>query len=238
MTSEIVPEDQTPANLAQVSPEDLLGLGSGRKYLPYFSLVAKTSKIVDKGAIPGHFVMVQGDTIEDFGTSVDCKIIDLRMKATHLNNSSMMATSYVKSSPLFQDILTKSKTAKYGDADGYLWGAEYLLWVPKARNGMGAFTLYFMSAESARSEAENINKYSGLISRTPDGGTVRTPVQATFTSKLIPGAKASFFVPVFHPCSAVFTTLPDPQELADTLKNFLNPPVEEKEPAPDAGRVR
>ncbi len=217
---------------------DLAGLGTGRKFLPYVQLIAKSSKLVDKGVKPGAWVVAAGEKYEELGTSFDCIFIDLRLKAMHLKNNKPETINYEKKSAIFADIMARAETSKYGDEDSYMWGAEYLVWIPRANNGNGAFATYFMSSPTARSEADNINKTTGLISKDESGQIVRKPVKLTLTSKNIPKPKFSYYVPVATPCAAVFTANPTEEELKTVLTAFRNPPKDNREAAEEEARVR
>jgi hypothetical protein len=211
-----------------VEMSDLAGLGNGKKFLPYLQLVAKTSKLVDKGFTPGHWVLTQGDKSEDLGTSFDCIFFNLRMKAMHLNNGKPVAINFDRKSSIFGTIIEKSKTAKFGEVDGYMWGCEYVIYIPKAKNGLGCFVSYFASSETAKSESVNINTF--LIRPDPADATktIRVPTKLTVGGKQL-NNKYKTWVPTTTPCSAEFSVSPTQEELTETLTSFLNPPQDNRE---------
>lgn len=215
---------------------DFAGLGDGRKFIPYIQLVAKTSGLVDKGAKPGTWAFIADkDNPENLGASMEVLCVRARMKAMHLLDNKPQTINYEKKSDVFQDIMKKAETAKYGEANSYMWGAEFLMWVPKAKNGIGCWGTYYMSSTTAKSVAKEVLTY---LVKDNGNGPEQIPVQLTLNTKLVPHNKHPYYVPIVLPNSSVFSVNPTAEDFAATLTQFLNPPKDEREVAPETGRVR
>lgn len=216
-----------------VDLDDLSGLGE-RKFLPYMSLVAKTAKLVDKGYRAGTWALTDGDKDkpEDLGSAFTVLIIDFRWKAMEMKGGKPSLINYDKKSEIFLDLMARAKTSKFGDDPSYLWGMEYLMWVYSAKNGLGTFTTWFANNESSRIEATNIN--SVFVQKDPADPTkrVKVPVQLRVASKLVP-SKTPYFAPTTAPDSSIQSNQPTPEALAKALTIFRNPPVDNREVAPD-----
>lgn len=223
-----------------VDLDDLGGLGE-RKFLPYLALVAKTGKLVDKGYRAGIWALTDGDKDkpEDLGTAFSALFVDFRWKAMEMKGGKPSVINYDKKSSIFLDLMGKAKTSKFGDDPSYLWGMEYLIWVYNAKNGLGAFTTWFASNESSRIEATNIN--SMFVQKDPADPTkrIKVPVQLRVASKLVP-SKTPYFAPTTALDSTIQSNQPSPDALTKALTIFRNPPVDNREVAPETagGRVR
>ena len=180
-------------------------------YLPRLQLEGSSSKLVKKHLIQsGHYSLVTGrDSFEDLGEKVDVLVLDHRTKATDLTDTKNIINSYDKNSETFKTIVAA------GRKKGYLYGLEFLLYVPGAKNDQKFCTL-FMGNATSRVAARDFAPVMKSKTRT-----------ATLSYQTIDNGEYIWEGVVVLPCNTKLPHYPGQDEMTAQLELFLNPPADD-----------
>ena len=178
-------------------------------YLPRLSLEGSNSNNVKQDKIQkGSYALITGrDTFEDLGKRVDVLVLTYRSKALDLSDKKNILTSYDKSSPLFKSIMEKAQT-KTSDKKGYMFGLEFLLYIPGAKNAQ-KFATFFCGNPTSRVAARN---FAPVLKRA-----------ATLKSEIINNGTYIWEGPVILPCNTELLSYPSQDEMKAQMDTFLNP---------------
>lgn len=199
----------------------LAKLAKANSWLARFQLLQFSADLVkQRKGIGGTYVAVYDkDTIEQLtdGAKVltfEAILYDWRAKALRLVNKVPEQQSYDFDSPEFKAIKEESERLPKNSPIAALWGPEFLYWIPKAKNGAGAFLTFFCSSKTARREADNIRTYLGKT--------------CLMEAKFIETTQYSWHGPKILPCTSI-VRMPTPEDLTEALHKFRNPPKDVKE---------
>lgn len=125
----------------------------GKDYLGYLVVAQANSKYTDEGIEAGHLVHVKDKDFTDLGPSIDAKFCNRRMKAMAFGQT--VICNYDPESAQYKEFESKApKTRQVADEKGlkYMYGPEYLLWIPE----LDDFTTFFCSNPTAHKLAKKI----------------------------------------------------------------------------------
>ena len=221
MSTEIATPENTTALV--INKKDLIAdnadekslakFGSSKTWLARIDLVGGNSSLAKEGKMgPGRYALVKDKTtFIDLGTSFNCMVLGLRLKATKFVDG--QPTSYYdNNSQEFLDVVTQS-----GEQDsGCMAGPEFLLWIPNQK----CFATFHMASKSQQNESVNVKALLG------DSATLMTALVKP------PKSRYSWHVTKTVACS-INLTPPDMEDFQAQLQKFKNPPkpvVKEKAP--------
>lgn len=216
-----------------VATDESLAAVMASEYLPRFQVTQGMSKIVKAEICPQNVFAMQyaADRATNLGKEVNLLLISARPKALDTNDP--VTEHFDVNAPGFK---ATQKQAMVKDS-GCMFGVEFLIWLPNEGGPNGTFASWFCGSKTSRREAPGI-----LALMKNDDGTRKTdPSPITAKIRMIPGGKHTWPGTTTSPCATAFATLPDPEELAERVHKFNNPPaskVEKVEPTPDSSRAR
>lgn len=198
------------------SDEDFNHLSTTAGFLPRLMLMSSSSNLVKEGKInQGCFGLVRAkDQVEDLTKEVPCLPLAWRSKAMKISGDEVISI-YDRQNKLFAEIAEASEVQD----SGCMYGPEFLLWVPGAK----CFATFYCSSKTSRREAPQLRDKIGK--------------PALLKSQLIKGKKFSWFGPVVTAYSGAFG-VPSVNEITEQVTKFNNPPVAEKEAAPEGATTR
>jgi hypothetical protein len=219
MSDEIVAVESTEIEVA--SPEyalpaipnrfdDLFDANTSGSFLPRIQLEGSNSKKVKQNKIPkGNYSLITGrDSFQDLGKSVDVLILDYRSKAMDITDKKNVVVVYDMDDPAFKRIrATKGQ--------GYLWGLEFLVYIPSA-DGDVKFATLFMGNPTNRVAARYFKPYSHAKTLAERA--------VTLDHEILENADYTWEGPTVKKCSTGLSSYPDPKELHDQRTMFLDPP--------------
>jgi len=189
------------------------------KFLPRLQLMTMRSTKVSVDGFPAnHFAVVEGQTMQDIGESVDVLLIAWRPKALDTKGDDII-TSYDpkfdadnKPTGIFKEIQDKA-----GIRDsGCMFGPEYLVYIPSAQK----YATFFCGSITLRYEAPAF--------------TTRLGNAATLRANLIKPKKSDpYFSTKVYDCTTVFD-IPDSSEMKKITAEFLDPKEDGPEGATEA----
>lgn len=170
-----------PTGEVQKYSEEVLGIvAKPSDFLPRVQLMIAASEKCKKNEFPiNHYALVSGQVFVDLGTQIDIVPICWRPKAMQISDDEIV-TYFDHASPEFKEIMAKSEEPN----SGCMFGPEYLVWVPNAKEKLATF---FFGSKSSRREGRVL------------ADKLNQPV--TMKSKLIETKKFSWFVPIATGCS-------------------------------------
>jgi len=186
--------------------EDFSAFTSGL-FLPRLQLEGSNSNLVRyKKVQAGTWSVISGkDQFENLGESIDVLCLTYRSKALDLNDRKNIAASFDKNSDLFKSIVAASQNK----SKGYMYGLEFLVYVPDVK-GEQKFATLFMGNPTMRQEAKN---FKPLIGK---------PV--TLKTKLISNTEFTWEAPVILPCTGGLSSYPTQEEMTLQMQIFVDPP--------------
>lgn len=198
------------------SDDDFNHLSTTAGFLPRLMLMSSGSNLVKEGKInQGCYGLVRSkDQVDDLTKEVPCLPLAWRSKAMKITNDEVISI-YDRKNSLFAEIVELSEVKD----SGCMYGPEFLLWVPSAK----CFATFYASSKTSRREAPQLRDKIGK--------------PALLKIRLIKGKKYSWFGPVITACSASFG-IPSVNEITEQVTKFNNPPVAEKEAAPEGATTR
>lgn len=205
--------------------EDDFGLFTSALFLPRLSMEGSSSKLVKKKKVSaGNYIVITGrEEFQDLGNSLDLLVLTYRSKALDLSDLKNITASFDPKSDEFKRIQGESQNK----SKGYLYGLEFLVWVP-SMEGDQKFATFFMGNPTARVAAKNFKPL--LKSAT----NPRANNQATLTTELIDNQTHQWEAPVILPCSGDLPNYPTVEQMSAQMSVFLNPPkTPVKEEVPD-----
>ncbi len=123
-------------------------------WLPRLQLMTANAEKCKKNEFPlNHYALVDGQTFNDLGETVDVLLLGWRPKALEIDDE--ILTVYNPEDAEFQRIQGRADTEK---DSGCMWGFEFLVWI----GGIRGFATFFCGSKSARKEAKNIK---GMMSK-------------------------------------------------------------------------
>ena len=132
---------------------------SSGSYLPSLRVYGSASTIVKESKFPqGHFgLYFTADKILDLGEQVDVLIIHYRPRASIMLSDEQPISYFNPESANFNEIKTKAQIKGKDKPQGYMFGLEYLLWVPSVQH----FSLFFMGTPTLRRESSDVLALKG-----------------------------------------------------------------------------
>jgi hypothetical protein len=236
-----IPGSNDPTALANASPtaalaalqqenfgDDLFKQAGGSEgligFLPRLQLFTANSNEVKRGNINlAHYATIAGKekTLTDLGKNVLLVPIAWRPKA--LNTKADPVTAF--HNPLSKEFKEFKAKADADANSGYMYGPEFLVYIPDKEIG---FATFFMGSKSARNESA---KLRALL---PVGGNPLRP--AMCTAQFIETKEYSWHAPQVMPSSQQ-VTLPDMDKINEIALVFLKPKDSEIEEKADATAV-
>lgn len=198
------------------SDDDFNHLSTSAGFLPRLMLMSSSSNLVKEGKInQGCYGLVRSkDQVDDLTKEVPCLPLAWRSKAMKISGDEVISI-YDRQNKLFQEFADLSEVQD----SGCMYGPEFLLWVPSAK----CFATFYCSSTTSRREAPQLRDKIGK--------------PALLKIQLIKGKKYSWFGPVITACSVSFA-MPSVNEITEQVTKFNNPPVSEKEAAPEGATDR
>ena len=221
-----VPEEaKVPAKYSDDEAFAAVSQGSG--YLPFLSIVAKSSDLAAEGkAAAGNIVMKAGQTVIDLGGEVNGLVLGWRLRAMSFGDE--VISVYDHTDPEFKRI---AALADQQGNQGEMYGPEFLVYSPSVQPG--GFCLYMLGNKSSRREAPGLK----AILEEWKKGEKNVPA-FSLKSRLHKGTKFSWFIPVITVYSAPIAPMPAAKDVAEQLESFNNPPKDEREKAKTDTRER
>jgi len=197
-------------------------------FLPRLQLEGSNSDKVKRNKIAkGNWALIVGrDTFEDLGQKVDILVFDYRTKAMDISDLENVKVVYDKDSDEFKRIQRQQ-------GQGYLYGLEFLVWLPNAQNEVKFATL-FMGNPTNRVAARHFKPFC-------TGATLAERC-ATLGHEILENSKYVWEGPTITRNTAGLSSYPTLAEIQEQRDAFLNPSesevVTEEAPAPDSDRDR
>ena len=167
-----------------VNEEHFNELISSSDFLPRVQLYGSSSTAVKEEKIgQGRFGLTTKDDITDLGKQFDCLPVNVRFKAMEMSGSEIERVSHDPHSAAFMEIQAR---AEEGENQGYMFGVEFLLWIPQLQT----FATYFLSNKSSRREAKPLK---GMLGKA-----------TTIEAKLVKWKEWAFHAPKVLACSTPF----------------------------------
>lgn len=215
---------ETTLDLSQKAFEEVTKTGD---YLGRLQLLGGNSELVKSGVVerPGvwAYITSSSDKPEVLGPTTQVMILAWRSMAMHLFNNSPKCIDFDRTSTFFKKCVSlRDVKNDEDDPDSYMAGPQFLLWAYNAKSGRGAYLTYYASSKTARKRAPEV---LDLLNR-----------NAVFGVEFIKRGKFSWHGPTAQPLSIAPPNQPDPEEAAEEIQKFLNPPKTEKEMAPEPAR--
>jgi hypothetical protein len=130
-------------------------LSKSSDYLPALRVYGSAATIVKQGKFPqGHFgLYFSADKILDLGPQTDVLVIDYRPRASIMLSEEAPISFFNPESETFIAVKEKGQQK----VQGYMYGLEYLLWIPSVKH----FGCFFMGNPTLRRESENVKSSVG-----------------------------------------------------------------------------
>lgn len=214
MTKEIATTDNGFAGVPEIASkfDKDFGAFTSALFLPRLSLEGSNSTNVKLRKInAGNYALITGrETFEDLGARVDLLVLTYRSKALDLTDKKNIVSSYDKNSPVFKSIVEKAQV-KTQDKKGYMYGLEFLVYIPGAKNEQ-KFATFFCGNPTHRVAAKNFAPVIKSKAKT-----------ATLKSETINNGTYIWEGPVILVCNAPLSQYPDVQDMTTQMEMFLNP---------------
>ena len=192
-----------PITPSKMSDEEFSQLSSSVKFLPRVQLFTDNSKLCKQKKFPtGHYgLMVSKDKAIDMDEQFDCLPINVRGKALDMRVKPPVSV-FDPQSEQFQVI----KAASAVKNSSCMFGAEYLIWLPKLKRFA---TFYFGTPTMRRSSAE----FKELIG-----------YATTCSIEWIPSEEyGGWHGPVITECTTPLESIPSDSVRVEQEQLFLNP---------------
>lgn len=213
----VVPsEAMGPAKYADDEAFTEISQSSG--FLPFLSIVAKTSDLTAKGFQGGNIALKRGQEVTDLGAEISGLVLGWRFRAMSFGGDEVISV-FDPNDPKFKEIMVLADTP---GNQGEMYGPEFLVFSPAVQPG--GFALYMMGNSSSRREAPSLK----AILEEWRKGERKVP-SFTLSARFHQGRKFSWYIPVIKVCSAPIAPQPTPDEVSAQLETFNNPPKDERE---------
>lgn len=215
--------------MAKYATDDAFNqLAKAADFLPRFALYGSNSNACKKGQIGiGMYGYTVGDAIKSCGPEVRCFSLGMRLKAMRISGDKVEAFFNPN-----HDEFKKIKAESSIKDTGALAGPEFFLWLPEH----GVFVTFFMANKSMRREAPKVYDNTPHPGN-PDAGIPPRKAQAmTLKATLVEKGTYMWHAPVMAGCSLDLAQ-PDPEQLAEELAKFNNPPEPKDEAAGAADKA-
>lgn len=215
-------------HLATKSDSDLFDKLARGSFLPRLQLEGSNSRLVQSNKIKqGYYALILGkEVFEDQGPELDVWVMAFRAKAMDMSDKRNLKVVYDVNDPEFGRIKQMNEAKQLG----FLWGPEFLIWIPRAQTD-SKFATFFCGSPTARNSAADFKPLMGKM--------------ATLKSRKVSNDRFTWDAPVILACDTLPEQLPAQQEVNEVVEAFLNPKVETivaeeivEEPAEVAGRAR
>lgn len=222
----------TPGQLqvseSKFATSDALVAVSGSSYLPYVILGYGTTKQVQEGKVQlGHYGLVKGASAIDLGTKFQLVCFGWRPRAIDFSNN---VSVFDPNHPEFTRFVSEAKAAPKGQASGYAYGAEYLVYV---LGDVKELALFMFGNKSLRIASPSL---SALLSKQDkEGQYLVVDVGTTLVDN---SNNQKFTAPVITQSESMLTDFPDQGTLAKVLEEFNNPPAITQETVEEDSRER
>jgi len=181
------------------------------EWLPRIQFMSASSEKVKNGEFTvNHFALVRNQVFTNLGPTVDVFCLSFRTKAMEFG-SEVLIVYDPKVDPM-----TKKATGEFRriqelaetEGQGYMYGLEFLLWVPAIKT----YVTFFMGSPSMRRDAPLL--------------TARVQQRITLISHPAKTKKHSWVTPSCTDCSTPFD-LPTIDEIREQVERFNHPPESE-----------
>ena len=191
---------------------DDFGTFTSALFLPRLSLEGSNSTNVKLKKIAcGHYALITGrDQFEDLGDKIDILVLTYRSKALDLTDKKNIISSYDKNSPVFKGIFEKAQV-KTQDKKGYMYGLEFLIYIPGAKNEQ-KFATFFCGNPTFRVAAKNFAPIVKSKKKT-----------ATLKVETINNGTYIWEGPVILACHTPLSHYPSMEDMETQMETFLNP---------------
>lgn len=205
----VIPQMQS---LQKYDENDFDDLTSGG-WLPRVQLcIGQSIACQEYGITPNNYALVEDQTYQDLGSSIDIAIFVWRPKAMIAGGDQPFSV-YDRNNPLFQEVIDKSM----GGSSEAMFGIEFLVYVPAFKK----FATFFFGNKSARRTAKKVKVFVGKA--------------ATFTSKKLSSKSYTWYTPEISICSTPFD-MPPEDIIIEEIDKFNNPPAPNFELADDSDK--
>jgi hypothetical protein len=187
--------------------EEDFGVFTSGFFLPRLQLEGSSSKLVKtKKVEAGNYIVIKGkDDFEILGDQIDILVLTYRSKALDLSDLQNISASFEKDSDEFRRIVAASQHK----SKGYLYGLEFLVWIPDYKGDVKFCTLH-MGNPTLRVEAKNFKPLLGKA--------------VTMKVKIIENAEYAWEAPIILPNNSGLSAYPSVAEMETQMKIFLDPP--------------
>jgi hypothetical protein len=202
------------------------GSYAGGGFLPRLQLEGSSSKSAKKGRVKaGSWVLFAGqDLVQDFGDETDVFVCGYRTKALDLSNPNRVVAVFDPKSQEFKRIQEAAKA----NGKGYMFGLEFLVFVPDAEREEHRWATLYMGNKTGR------NRAASLLTQVLKPTTLKVDI--------IDNGEYVWEGPIILPCSSGLSLLPTKEQLKSQLEQFYKQTtiVEEvpEETDDGEGRVR
>lgn len=190
-------------------------------YLPALRVYGSSSTIVKQNKFPnGHFgLYFTADKVVDLGEQIDVLVIAYRPRASIMMSDEQPINYFDPESENFIEVKNRGKAKE----QGYMFGLEYLLWIPSVEQ----YALFFMGNPTLRRESSNVKGHVGKA--------------ATLKIKFIPSKKYGGW----HGCETLGCDapfdVPSGEEIKSTYDRYFANPVDTEvnlDSSTEEGRAR
>jgi len=208
-----------PAQVNAVSkystPEVLADVLTASDYIPYIQLVGASSNLAKAGNFQiGHFGLFRGKEPIDLGDSFTTVVLSWRPRAMEFGED--VISIFNPENPEFIRI----KTAAQNNQQGYVFGPEYLMYLPD----FDELAVYLYGNTSSQLEAPNVQ----AVLEKQNQVNEYQPI--TIYSELVENRKRqSWHVPCSKPSETPLEKMVNPDVLKPVLEKFNNPTDSEVE---------
>jgi hypothetical protein len=188
---------------------------SSALFLPRLQLEGSSSNLVKTGKVQrGHWTLITGrEQFEDLGEKIDVLVLTYRTKALDMTDKKNVVASFNQSDDEFRRI----KGEAQNKAKGFLYGLEFLVFIPDSK-GEQRYATLFMGNPTGRVAAKNFKP----ILRTAKNPEANN--QATLKWEILRNDEHIWEGPVVLPCTSPLSRYPDPTECQVKMQEFLDPP--------------
>jgi hypothetical protein len=203
--------------VATANDEMFSSVASSGAFLPRLQLMTANSEKCKDGSFPtNHYARVHDSSERDLETSVDVLIIDWRPFAFEQDEEGTTISCYDATSAEFKRIQAKADESAM---NGRMYGPQFLLWVPAAKE----FMTFFMASKTARRASTGVKALM-----TPPNG--QGTGHCTLGSQKIEKGDYTWFGPTSQNCTTPME-YPTEEETMKQVELFRNPPAPEVEKA-------